>query len=459
MQKNILTFYFKILAVHMQSLPIFSVAELNHKVRSLLEHEMPSIGVRGEISNFIRASSKHCYFTLKDKHAQIRCACFTPYSLQKEMQNLSNGQEILAYGRVSLYEPRGDYQLIVTSIQDTGLGALYQQFIQLKTKLEQLGLFSSVHKKPLPKYPQEIAIITSPIGAAYHDIIKTLHRRYPLAIHTLYPSEVQGSNAHLQLINALSTVIKDQRAQVIIMARGGGSIEDLWAFNHEALAQAMFACPIPIITGIGHETDFTIADFVADQRASTPSIAAEKATPDQSELQNILAQYQHRLQGLMLTQLESKQKRLQWLSKIFDYPERWLFYPGQRLDFACKSLQEQMYYFNLRSQQAYQKLNHRLCLLNPEVKLQTQMENQGHFTQLLTKNFQAYLMKQYHQLDGLTKQLLTLSPQATLDRGYAIVSYQGQVLEQAQDLTIGASIDIKLAKGKLKAKIEGIQVE
>lgn len=422
----------------MQSLPIFSVAELNHKVRTLLEHQMPTIGVRGEVSNFIRANSKHCYFTLKDQQAQIRCACFSPYSLQKEMQNLSNGQEILAYGRLSLYEPRGDYQLIVTAIQDTGLGFLYQQFIQLKTKLEQQGLFDTTHKKPLPKYPQEIAIVTSPIGAAYHDIINTLQRRYPLAKHSLYPSEVQGSSAHQQLIQALSKVVRDQRADVIILARGGGSIEDLWAFNHEDLAQAIFACPIPIITGIGHETDFTIADFVADLRASTPSIAAEKATPDQHELYKHIAHYQQRLQRLLITHVQPKQ---------------------QRLDFASKALLEQMQYYLLREEQSYQKLSHRLLLQHPEVKLKAQAQDLNNLGLLLHKNFASYLMQQEHKLHGLTKQLQTLSPEATLNRGYAIVSYQGHVLEQAQHISIGDNIQVKLAQGALSAKVEGIHLE
>jgi exodeoxyribonuclease VII large subunit len=443
----------------MQNTTIYSVSEINRKVRMLLEDELPQVAVKGEISNFIRANSGHCYFSLKDKQAQIRCACFSPYALQKEVIHAKNGQEILAYGRLSLYEPRGDYQLIVTAIQESGLGLLYQQFIELKAKLEQQGLFAPAHKKPLKKYPEHIAIITSPIGAAYHDIMNTLNRRYPLAKPKLYPSEVQGKFAHLQLIEAITHVEQDQVADLIILARGGGSLEDLWAFNHEDLALAIFNCKIPIITGIGHETDFTIADFVADERASTPSIAAEKATPDQYELIKMIEKYQITLMRWMQNQIKHWQQQLHWLKKPFDQAEKYLFHHWQRLDLNMKQLQEQIGYYYLKKQHHLQILSQRLNLQNPALKIKIKQETLAHLTTLLMRNMENLIKNKTQNLKLLEKNLITLSPKSTLARGYSIVSYQGHVIDKVKDIAIGSQIMIQLAQGKLDAKVEDLHNE
>jgi exodeoxyribonuclease VII large subunit len=443
----------------MQNQTIYTVSEINRKVRILLEDKMPQIAVKGEISNLMRASSGHCYFTLKDKQAQIRCACFSPYSLQKAVTQSSNGQQIVAYGRLSLYEPRGDYQLIVTSIQDSGLGLLYQQFIELKAKLEQQGFFAQEHKQQIPRFPNHIAIITSPIGAAYHDIINTLDRRYPVASYQLYASEVQGTTAHLQLIDALKRIQEEAQADVIILARGGGSLEDLWAFNHEDLATAIFHCKIPIITGIGHETDFTIADFVADLRASTPSIAAEKATPDKNELLKMIQHHHLSLERCISNQIKQALQRLIWLQKYFEQPEKWMFPAWQHLDNLSKQLEDQIAYYHLKQQQKAQALIHRLALENPELKIKFQRQTVDRLTTLLFKSLENYLHTKIQNLNFLDKHLQHLSPQSTLGRGYAIVNYKGHVIDNVHQLTLGSKLDITLAHGNLSAVVEEIYHE
>ena len=329
----------------MPNAPIYSVSELNFKVRLQLEEHYPGVGVTGEISNLIQASSGHFYFSLKDQKSQIRCAYFSGHGRKSNLIALKNGLEVVAYGKLSLYEARGDYQLIVSHLQDTGVGLLYQQFILLKNKLELAGLFHPSSKKPLPYYPSEIAIITSPKGAAIHDIMTTLSRRFPLAKTKLYPTEVQGEKAVSQIIRALEQVIQEHAADCIILARGGGSIEDLWAFNDEKLAYTLFDCPIPIITGIGHETDFTIADFVADMRAATPTAAAEKATPDQLAILEHLGHLKQKMMQWVNAQFAQKKHRLQWCHRAFLNVDKVLIHANQRHDYANRLLIEKMQSF------------------------------------------------------------------------------------------------------------------
>jgi exodeoxyribonuclease VII large subunit len=432
---------------------IYSVTELNAKVRLTLETEVSTIGVTGEISNLIKAGSGHYYFTLKDPKAQIRCAFFL--NSQKSLTPiLSNGQQVLAYGKISLYEPRGDYQLIVSHIQEYGIGLLYQQFIALKQKLEQQGLFSSELKKPLPKFPQTIAIVTSPKGAALQDILSTLQRRYPIAKIQLYGTEVQGTEAAKQIIKALKQVIEDKRADLIILARGGGSIEDLWAFNDELLAYTIAQCTIPIITGIGHETDFTIADFVADYRAATPTAAAEKATPNQSDLLQLIRQSEARLIHYTQQKLKHYQQTTEWFKRQLAYPEKLLIPIWQKLDYATKNLEsstnQRLFHLN---QHAIQ-LKQRIESLNPIFQLKLKSEQLQNRQQRLVHMLRLIIEQKKQSYLSLEKHLKSLAPDATLNRGYAIVRYQDQIITDSQHVPLQGSIRVQLAKGKLLASVE-----
>lgn len=440
----------------MQNLPIYSVAELNAKVRATLELEIASVAVNGEISNLVKASSGHYYFTLKDAKAQIRCAFFSGLQKKSIHQNFSNGQQVTAYGKVSLYEPRGDYQLIVSHIQDTGVGLLYQQFIELKNRLQQQGLFAPELKKPIPKYPKQIGVITSPIGAALHDIQTTLARRFPIAKVKLYPTEVQGAEAHKQIISALEKA-NTEANDVILLARGGGSIEDLWAFNHEALAIAIVASQIPIITGIGHETDFTIADFVADLRAATPTAAAEKATPDQIEMTQQLLHWQARLQHQMRKKINDYNNILIWCIRSFESPEKILLQHWQRSDLMTRALNEKMNsYFNSQNNRV-QLLEKHLQSLNPSHQLNLHQQQLNHLILRFKQTITLYVEKKQLQLENLMQTLLVVGPQATLNRGYAIVSCHDKVLTSSKDATIGQEIDIQLSQGSLKTKVTEIK--
>ena len=433
--------------------PALSISELNTLVKTNLEHTFGMILVKGEISNYVLASSGHRYFSLKDEKSQVKCAFFASHQRKNTLLKLQNGQHIIAYAKVSLYEPRGDYQLIISQIEDDGIGALYQQFIELKNRLALEGLFDESHKKPIPKYPRHLAIITSPIGAALHDIKTTLHRRFPLLMNTLYPSEVQGLNAPNQLIACIQMVISDKKADCIILARGGGSLEDLFAFNDEHLARAIHHCPIPIITGIGHETDFTIADFVADVRAATPTAAAEKASPNQFECFAYLAQTRQRISG------EAKQYLLRWnqritlLKKRFDRPEKTLFNPCQRLDYLQRNLIHFSDIIIRKKANQAQAIHANLLRLSPREQIRIKLSKIEHLDHQLQLKIKQVLELKTLRLQNLHQSLNTLGPQATLERGYAIVLQKEHVLYHAKDALLHQDIDIILAKGRIKAHV------
>jgi len=388
--------------------PIYTVSTLNQSARLLLEEGLGTIWVEGEISNFIRASSGHIYFSLKDENAQVRCAYFKG---RRNQQNAwKQGMHVLACAKVSLYEPRGDYQLIVEYIEEAGVGALQKAFEVLKAKLQAEGLFASEYKKPLPAYPQCLGVITSPTGAAIQDILHVLERRYPSLPVIVYPTLVQGTSAAPQIVHMIELANQHQQCDVLIVARGGGSMEDLWPFNEEIVARAIFNSQIPIISGVGHEVDFTIADFVADVRAPTPSAAAELASPDGEALLAYLEQIHNRLIQQITHKLTFKQHQLQSLINR-------LRHPRERLQFFAQKLDEQTH----RLQQAWQKL----------------------FT------------RRQHRLNLLLQTLQTLSPKATLERGYAIVkNTKGQIIRNASDVNKDESIFTTVSQGEIKSRVE-----
>ncbi len=302
--------------INTQEKNILSVSQLNRRAKQLLETHIPLIWVSGELSNFAKPGSGHWYFSLKDERAQIRCAMFKQANSRLRWQPTA-GMHVLVRARVSLYEGRGDYQLIVEHMEEAGAGALMQAFEDLKAKLQKEGLFDESQKQALPRFPQHIGIITSPTGAAVRDILAVIQRRYPIVNSTIIPVAVQGTGAAKGIVGAIKKAIEFAKFDALILTRGGGSIEDLWAFNDEALARAINACPIPIISAVGHEVDFTIADFVADIRAPTPSVGAEIITPDINEwlqtlddVQRQLIRHQRRLIQQKLQQLAFLQRRL-----------------------------------------------------------------------------------------------------------------------------------------------------
>jgi exodeoxyribonuclease VII large subunit len=313
---------------------VYSISQLNAEVRLLLERAVPVIWVEGELSNLSQPSSGHWYFSLKDRHAQIRCAMFRQRNAGTGFAPRA-GQRVLARGRISLYEPRGDYQLIVEHLEEAGIGALRREFEKLKAKLAAEGLFAQEHKRALPPFPRRIGIITSPSGAAVRDILHVLTRRFAAAAVIVYPAPVQGAAAAPGIVAALQLASRRAECDVLILARGGGSLEDLWAFNDERVARAVRACAIPVVTGIGHEIDFTIADFAADSRAATPSAAAECVVPDRQTLIAAQNRLIHRLHAALRRELRGAAQRLDTVLQRLA-----LAHPGVRLSQQQQRLDE-----------------------------------------------------------------------------------------------------------------------
>ncbi len=404
---------------------IFSVSELNNTSRQILESHFGQIYVGGEISNLSQPASGHQYFSLKDNRAQVRCAWFRGKQLQSAP--LRDGMQVIVRATVGLYPDRGDYQLIVEQVIDAGHGLLMQQFEALKNKLAQQGLFSEAHKQSLPAWISSVGVITSDTGAALQDILTVLKRRFPAIAVIVYASQVQGEQASKQLMQAIAYANRHDVCGALILARGGGSLEDLWAFNDEALAQAIYNSQIPIVSAVGHEVDFTIADFVADKRAPTPSAAAELVSPDQSALQQTLRGFQVRLQQMVQQRLRHYQNQLEHLSKRLRHPRQILQDQAQRLDMV-------MLRFNRLSPQLFCQQKQQLDAVDKRLIL----------------IIKSQLVEKQQTLAGLAQILDALSPLATLSRGYAIVQkIDGSIVINASQVKPLESIDITLAQGKI----------
>lgn len=433
--------------------PILSVSQLNKEVKSYLENELGAVHVEGEVSNLSKPASGHYYFTLKDSSAQIRCVHFKNRHQLPLISKLSNGQKIVANGNLSLYEARGDYQLIVNSFSEAGLGALYQRFEELKTKLAAEGLFHSSRKKSLPSLPLTLGIITSTSGAAIKDILATLARRFPLAQVLIYPSEVQGATAAQQLIKALQQANADQRAEVLILARGGGSIEDLWAFNDEQLARCIANSTIPVVSGVGHETDFTIADFVADYRAETPTAAANAVTPNSMELLHFFNHSLSRLHNAIQKIIQTHQLKLQHLIEKTSSPKLAIATFWQTIDYLERQLTSHIRLFLHRKKHQIQLHSTLLQTQNPQHKMiQTQIRvNQ--LAEQLSQVMHLRLQLLKNQLVNNMTTLQAVSPLATLDRGYAIATKGKTVILRAEQVQKGDAIQVRLAQGSIECEV------
>jgi exodeoxyribonuclease VII large subunit len=430
-----------------------SVSELNHQARHLLETSFMQVWVEGELSGFSRPSSGHWYFSLKDRNCQIRCAMFRSAN-QRVRAAPKEGELVRIRGKVTLYENRGDFQIIVEHLEPAGAGALQQAFEALKLKLFNEGLFSTERKKPIPALPRHIGVVTSPTGAAIHDILTVLARRCPGIPVTLYPTAVQGQAATADIVAAIGRAVAHNRADVLIIGRGGGSLEDLWCFNEEAVARAIAACPIATVSAVGHEVDTTIADYVADLRAPTPSAAAEKISPDQSIWLGQLQAIGERLQAAMGRQHTALENRLLQLSTRLKDPRRSLQEKAQRLDGLDLRLSRAMAHLTQRLHMRTDYLQQRLAMQSPNRQLASASERVLRATTGLNLAIQQTLKSRHEQLDYTAQTLNLVSPLATLGRGYAIVKdHQGKIVRHAEQLEAGQAISARVASGTVHARV------
>jgi len=435
---------------------ILSVSELNSQCKKTLENNFPLIWVEGEISNYIRASSGHWYFTLKDKKSQIRCAMFK-FKNSAIKFTPENGMLVTLQAKITLYEPRGDYQLICEFMELAGDGKLLREYEQLKQKLTQQGIFDQSYKKSLPDFPKTIGIISSADGAAVHDILQVLKRRSPSLKIVLYASQVQGSTAAIQLREALLLAIQQQQCDVLIIGRGGGSLEDLYAFNDEQLANDIFNCPIPTVSAVGHEVDFSICDFVADVRAPTPSAAAEIVSQDEQQWLQWLEQIQVRLFKLISNQIEHKKNELNWLKKQIKHPASKFETLKQRLDEL--NYRHNQAIKNLLSQHIHQLelQNYRLNQYHPELQLKQNKDKLQQLYQRLCQAINYYLKREHEKLHSTIQKLDVLSPLSIMSRGYALVSNDetNQLVKSKNDVLIGNIVKIRFSDDYLLTKVIG----
>ena len=438
---------------------VISVGQLNQQAKRLLENQFRGISVLGEISNLARPSSGHIYFTLKDEDGAIRCAMFRNQNSRLNFEP-QNGDQCILKGQVSLYAPRGDYQLIVSSMQPAGSGNLMQQFDALKKKLDAEGLFAQSIKQDLPAQPRHIGVITSESTAAFQDILTTIQRRAPISQVTLIPATVQGDTAPRTLINALQNVLEFNNANplnafdVILMCRGGGSIEDLWAFNNESLAREIYDFPIPIVSGVGHEIDFTIADFVSDLRAPTPTAAAELVTEFYFQLEDTISNVKKSLLGSFQALIQEKSQKILLTSQNLKSPMTLLKEQSQSLD-----------NLEIRLSQIIRSL---ITAAKQDLKISSNSLNQSNALRMVMKYqtlVNEHIQKMRHQikstlaqkkfvLKNLSTNLNAVSPLAVLDRGYAIVmDDSGKALTSSSNIKVGETIHTRLANGNLTSNV------
>ncbi len=428
---------------------VFSVSRLNAVVKQLLEKSFPEVWVEGEISNLSTPASGHAYFSLKDRDAQVRCALFRNRA-QLLAYTPRDGDHVLLRARVTLYGPRGDFQLVVQYAEEAGEGALRRALEELKMRLGAEGLFDPRHKRPLPRLTHRVGIITSPTGAAIRDVITTCKRRFPAIPLMVYPVSVQGDSAVGEIIAMLDLADQRRECDLLILARGGGSLEDLRAFNDEAVARAIHGCTIPIVTGVGHETDVCICDLVADQRAATPTAAAELATPDRNEWFEQLNSMHSRLRRHARGALETRYQRLDWLSKRLARPDRLLHNARLRLGSATRLLAHLMTGHMASAAGVHQRLEARLYRQSPRIRLERARARFEHACQRGALEIRRRCEREDQRLRALAGRLNGVSPLATLDRGYALVTRpDGHVITDARTVTPDSDVNVRLARGRL----------
>lgn len=441
----------------MPSQQALSVSELNRQVKRLLEVSFRQVWVKGELSSFSRPSSGHWYFSLKDDRAQIRCAMFRGFNQSLRFMP-KEGDEVLVRAKVSLYEGRGDYQLIVESLEPAGLGQLQAAFEALKLKLSTEGLFDDEHKQALPAMPMRIGVITSATGAVIHDIISVSQRRFPLAEIRLIPVPVQGDGAAAAITRAIALANQKGVADVLIVGRGGGSLEDLWAFNEEIVARAIFASQLPVVSAVGHETDYTIADLVADYRAPTPSAAAEKLTPDQFEMMQWLDQVQHRCTHAMQQRITRFKDHCLQLAQRLQSPSASLQLRQLRIAELYHRCRQAQQHALKNAQQQQRQLALKLAQHHPERKLEHARLRVDQLYQRIEQRQTRQLEQAQNRLALLAQTLNLTSPLATLGRGYAIMGNKThRALTDASQVKVGDSVHATLAQGRLSCRVEEVE--
>ena len=436
---------------------VLTPSQLNTLARDLLEGAFPALAVAGEISNLARPASGHVYFTLKDARAQVRCALFKPKSTWLRFRP-ADGMQVVVRGRLTVYEARGDYQMILDTVEEAGEGALRRAFEQLKAKLEREGLFDTARKRPLPRFIRRLAIVTSPSGAAIRDVLTVLRRRCPLLEVEVLPAQVQGETAPAQILRQLQAAGASGRYDVVLLTRGGGSLEDLWAFNDEALARAIAASPVPVVSAVGHEVDVSIADYVADLRAATPSAAAELLVPDRDalrrrlrELAAVLRRDQARMLRERAQRLDQAAARLQAAS-----PRARLRQGRERLAHLSTRLRQASIQPMRLRQRHVTGLQVRLQQQHPARSLAARQALLGATRIALDRGVRQALRRQQASCASLARALHAVSPLATLNRGYAILlrSDDGMVVRSTSDASPGATLDARLADGTLRVRVE-----
>ena len=438
---------------------VFTISRLNREARTLLERGLGSLWLEGEVSNLSRPGSGHWYFSLKDEAAQVRCAMFRQRNLLVRFP-LKDGAQVLARGRVSLYEARGEFQVVVEHLEEAGEGVLRRRFEALKQKLYAEGLFDARHKQPLPPLPRRIGVVTSPTGAAIRDILHILARRFPAIPVLVYPVAVQGEAAPREIEQAIQLAGQRRDCDVLIVARGGGSLEDLWAFNDEAVARAMFACPIPIVSGVGHEVDFTIADFVADERAPTPSAAAERVVPDRAEWLRSLAATGQRIVLATRRRLEDANHALQVREQRLARA-----HPGVVLRQHAQRLDELEGRLRLAARTRLERVSHRLATAqgllqraSPGLRVAALRLRLDAATGNLARAVRGRVGERRQRFELAARALHAVSPLATLDRGYAIVAdAAGTVLQDTAALRPGDRVTARLARGGFSAEVLAVE--
>ena len=434
---------------------ILSVSQLNRSVRHLLETQLPMLWVEGEISNFARPASGHWYLTLKDDQAQVRCAMFRNANQRVNFQP-TNGTQVLVRCRAGLYEGRGEYQLVVEHMEEAGFGALQRKFEQLKQQLTHEGLFDNQHKQPMPESLSHIGVITSATGAAIKDILSVLNRRFPAIQVTVFPTAVQGEQAAGQIVDALTLANQHGQCDALIVGRGGGSLEDLWSFNEESVARAIFASDIPVVSAVGHEVDFTIADFVADLRAPTPSAAAELLSPDGEEMLN-------QFEGLELLLAEATIRKIRQLEQRTDYLQKRLQHPGRKLQEQSQHLD----HLDIRLRRAMagklqqqrlqgQSLQDRLLRQSPSDAIALRKQAVATSVKQMIRAVNQQLETKQNQTAQAMHLLDTVSPLKTLGRGYSIIrDKQNAVVRSVTEVQAGDQLKGQLVDGELVLAVTG----
>ena len=443
------------MAITSQQQTIYTVSRLNREIRTVLEQGFASLILTGEISNFITPASGHWYFTLKDDRAQVKAAMWRGNN-RGQRYRPENGAQVTVRARVSLYEPRGDYQLIVEHMEAAGEGQLKQEFDELKMRLAAEGLFSSIYKQPLPNVVHRVGVITSATGAAIKDILTVLKRRAPQLEVVIYPAMVQGKEAHVQLIDKINLANARNEVDVLILGRGGGSLEDLWCFNHELLARAIYASKLPIISAVGHEIDTTISDYVADIRAATPSAAAELVSPNSSELYNQIKQQLNRLANAFKHQLSVKQSTATALEHRLTlcHPRNQLNQQTQRLDELSLALQQTMQQRIYQYERRLTNLMPRLMQRSPDRKLAQASHQLQQLQARLQQSMQQQLRSSQNTLAMQASRLESVSPLNVLARGYSITkNEQGKVIKSTSQVNQGDSLLTELADGIVQSVV------